>query len=119
MRRTIIIIGLGLAIGIGIGLTVGWLLPINTIKTTPAVLAADWQADWVLMTAQAYSLDGDLEMARQRLEMLGAGELGQHVAQRGEQAIAEGLPPSYIGALARLAAALGARTPTLVPYLSR
>jgi hypothetical protein len=119
MRRTISVIVLGLAIGIGIGLTAGWGLPISTIKTTPAVLSADWQADWVLMTAQAFSLDGDLDLARQRLELLGPGDPGQRVAQRGEQAISEGLPPAYIGALARLAAALDARTSNLAPYLSK
>ena len=70
-------------------------------------------------TAQAYSLDGDLNAARQRLALLGEGDPGARVAQRGEQAIAEGLPPSYIGTLARLAAALGARSPALSAYLTR
>jgi hypothetical protein len=51
--------------------------------------------------------------------LLGAGDAGARVAQRGEQALAEGLPPAYIGTLARLAAALGARTPTLAPYLAQ
>lgn len=119
MRRTIIVITLGLAMGVGLGLTAGWYWPVNTAKTTPAILSADWQADWVLMTAQAFSLDGDLDQARQRLELLGPGDPGQRVAQRGEQAIAESLPPTYIGALARLAAALGARPSSLAPYLSR
>lgn len=119
MRRTLVIIVLGLAVGVGIGLAVGWSWPIYTVKTSPAVLAADWQADWVLMTAQAYSLDADLETARQRLGLLGEGDPGARVAQRGEQAIVEGLPPSYIGALARLATALGTRTPMLDLYLSK
>ena len=119
MRRALTVIVLGLAIGVGIGLAVGWNWPISPPKTTPAALSTDWQADWVLMTAQAYSLDGDLELARQRLAMLGEGDPGVRVADRGDLAIAEELPPSYIGALARLAAALGARTPTLAPYLSK
>jgi hypothetical protein len=119
MRRAFIVIILGVAVGLGFGLAVGWNWPVNAPKTTPAVLSADWQADWVLMTAQAYSLDGDLGLARQRLAVLGAGDPGALVAQRGEQAIAEELPPNYIGALARLAAALGARTPTLEPYLAK
>jgi len=119
MHRTLIVIILGLAVGIGIGLAVGWNWPISPPKTAPAALSADWQADWVLMTAQAYSLDGDLELARQKLVMLGEGDPGARVAERGELAIAEELPPSYIGALARLAAALGARTSTLAPYLSK
>ena len=119
MRRVFIVIVLGLAVGIGAGLMLGWQFPINTVKVAPASLAPQWQADWVLMTAEAYSLDGDLEQARQRLALLGEGDPGARVAQRGELALAEGLPPSYIGALARLAVALGARSPSLVPYLAR
>jgi hypothetical protein len=119
MRHTLVMIILGLAVGAGIGLTVGWIAPINSPQTAPSVLSAEWQSDWVLMTAQAYSLDGDLNLARQRLALLGAGDAGAQVAQRGEDALAEGLPPAYIGTLARLAAALGARTPTLAPYLAQ
>jgi len=119
MRRALIMIILGLAVGAGIGLTVGWIAPINSPQTAPSVLSAEWQSDWVLMTAQAYSLDGDLNLARQRLALLGEGDLGAQVAQRGEQALTEGLPPTYIGTLARLAAALGSRTPALAPYLAQ
>jgi hypothetical protein len=119
MRRTLLVVVLGLAVGIASGLAIGWSRPINTVKTGPSALSADWQADWVLMTAQAYSLDGDLDAARQRLAMLDGGDPGAQVAQRGEQAMAEELPPSYVGSLARLAAALGARTPALEPYLAQ
>jgi hypothetical protein len=119
MRRTLIAIVLGLTVGIGIGVTVGWFFPLTTVKTTPSSLSLDWQADWILMTAQAFSLDGDLDLAKQRLALLGTGDPGARVAQRGEQAIAEGLPSNYIGALARLAAALQVRTEALSPYLSK
>ena len=119
MRRALIIAVLGLAIGVGLGLTIGWLFPVAPVKTAPSSLSPDGQADWILMTAQAFSLDGDLDLAKQRLELLGAGDPGARVAARGEQAIAEGLPPSYVGALARLAAALESRTDALSPYLSK
>ncbi len=119
MRRTLLIILLGLAAGVGIGLTVGWMAPVSAPQTAPAVLSSQWQSDWVLMTAQAYSLDGDLNLAKQRLSLLGAGAPGAQVAQRGEEALSEGLPPAYIGTLARLAAALGTRTSRLEPYLTR
>jgi hypothetical protein len=119
MRRALIIGILSLAIGAGIGLAVGWSYPITTVKTIPSALSPDWQGDWILMTAQAFSLDGDLELAKQRLAQLGAGDLCARVAERGAQAIAEGLPPNYIGALARLAGALDTRTDVLAPYLSQ
>jgi hypothetical protein len=119
MRRAFLVIILGFAVGLGAGLAFGWSRPVNTVKTDPTALSAEWQADWTLMTAQAYSLDGDLNAARQRLALLGGDDPGARVAQRGERAMAEGLPPSYIGTLARLAAALDARTPALSPYLTR
>ena len=87
MRRTLLVIVLGLAMGLGAGLAVGWSFPVNTVKTDPTVLSVEWQADWTLMTAQAYSLDGDLNTARQRLALLGEGDPGARVAQRGEQGI--------------------------------
>jgi hypothetical protein len=118
MRRTVVIF-LGVTLGIGLGLAAGWGFPIRTVKTTPAALSADWQSDWVLMTAQAYSLDLDLDQARQRLGLLGSDDPGARVAQCGERAIAEGLPPNYIKVLAQLADALGARTPTLSSFLAK
>ena len=119
MRRALLVITLGLALGVGGGLAIGWSVPVRTGQSDPSVLATDWQDDWILMTAQAYSLDGDLEAARQRVALVGEAELGPRVAGRGQSAIAEGLPPRYIGALARLAAALGTRLPALDPYLAR
>jgi len=79
-------------VGLGLGIAaVGWNWPVSTVKTPPSALSPDWQSDWVLMTAQAYSLDGDLSwLATDAL--LGEGDLGMCVAQRGEQAIAEDLP---------------------------
>ncbi len=119
MRHAWIAILLGLALGIGVGLALGWYLPINPVQTDPSVLSPQWQSDWILMTAEAYSLDGNLDAARQRVAMLSANNPAARVVQRGQEAIAEGLPPAYIGALARLAAALGARPQTLAPYLSK
>ncbi len=119
MRRALLVIVVGLALGAGGGLAAGWSFPINPVKTDPVALSPQWQSDWILMTAQAYSLDGDLASARQRLALLGEADLGARVAGRGEEAIAEQLPPTYVGALARLAAALGAHSPVLDPYLAK
>ena len=119
MYRTLIVIVVGLIIGAGVGVAVGWGFPISVPKTSPSALSADWQFDWVLMTAQAYHLDGDLTTAKQRLAVLGKDDPGARVARCGEQALDQGLPPSYIGALARLAAALGARNSKLEPYLAK
>jgi len=119
LRRTLLVIIFGLVVGAGLGIVAGWYWPLQPPQTVPAALAADWQADWILMTAEAYHLDGDLALARQRLQVLGPGNPGLRAAERGQQAIAEGLPPPYLGTLARLSAALGARSPALEPYLSQ
>ncbi len=119
MRRALFIIIIGLAVGFGIGAAIGWWFPINIPLTSPAKLDPMWQADYILMTAQAYSLDGDLAAATQRLSELGYADLGAMVAERGQAAIAEGMPPEDLGRLARLAAALGTRLPELEPYMAR
>lgn len=119
MNRGIIVVVIGLAAGFGLGLAIGWFFPIHAPQSTPAALAPMWQADYILMTAQAYSLDGNLAAARQRLSKLGHADLGAIVAQRGLQALAEGEPLEDVGRLARLAAALGTRPPELEPYMAR
>jgi hypothetical protein len=115
----LLVIVIGLTAGLGVGLTIGWLFPINAPQTTPAELGALWKSDYVLMVAQAYGLDGNLDAAQQRLSELGYADLGEAVIQRGKKAIAENSPPEDIGRLARLAAALGARAPELAPYLAK
>lgn len=119
MRIGIVIV-VGLALGLGAGLAIGWSLPLQVTLTSPADLSPMWKADYVFMTAQAYSLDGDLAAARQRLSVLDPQlDLGELVAQRGLQAIAEGALPEDIARLARLAAALGTRLPELEPFMAR
>ena len=69
MRRLL----LGLTLGLTIGLLYGWIIrPIEYVDTAPASLRQDYRADFVLMIAEAYSLEGDLELARERLASLGS-----------------------------------------------
>jgi hypothetical protein len=129
MRLRLAIIVVSLVAGLGLGVLAAWWFPLHSPLASPAALNQMWRADYILMTAQAYSLDGDLATARQRLQELveadpsGPGEsgdqaLGSLVAQRGLEAIAEGMPPEEVGRLARLAAALGVQLPELQPYMA-
>jgi hypothetical protein len=60
------------ALGCGAGLYYGWRInPVEYVDTSPASLRADYKADTVLMVAEAYQGDGDLDMALKRLYMLG------------------------------------------------
>jgi len=61
-----------IAVGLGLGLFYGWVVnPVQVVDTTPATLRQDYKTDFVLMVAEGYHLDGDLDKARQYLALLG------------------------------------------------
>jgi hypothetical protein len=71
MKRWIYFL-LAVLIGVAAGLYYGWELnPVEYIETTPATLRIDFQTDYVLMVAEAYQVDGDLNLAARRLAVLG------------------------------------------------
>lgn len=110
---------LSLAIGLGAGALIGWYVwPATTTQATPAQLRQDWQHEAVWMAAQAYAYDHDLEAALTRLRPLGHDDVGGIVRDRAEYALDQNWPSIQIGYLARLAAALGARSPRIDPYLT-
>jgi hypothetical protein len=58
--------------GIGIGIAYGWYIdPVDYFDTTPDTLRADYKADYVLMTAEAYRVEQDPGMAARRLAIFG------------------------------------------------
>lgn len=62
----------GLILGIAAGLIYGWTLrPVEYINTSPDTLRADYRTDYVLMVAEAYAGDDDIELAQIRLAALG------------------------------------------------
>lgn len=69
-------------VGIGLGLLYGWVVsPVQFYDTTPATLRIDYQADYVLMVAEAYASDDDAMLAVERLYFLGAAS-PEEVVQR-------------------------------------
>ena len=67
-----IFILLALILGGGIGLAYGWYVdPVDFFDLTPDTLRADYQADYVLMTAEAYSVEPDPGLAARRLAIFG------------------------------------------------
>lgn len=61
-------------IGLGalLGLLYGWVIsPVEYVDTTPNSMSKDYKADYVLMVAEIYQGDGDLEQASRRLALLG------------------------------------------------
>lgn len=63
---------LAILFGGALGLAYGWYLnPVQYVDTTPDTLRVDYKSDYVLMAAEAYSADADLELAARRLAQLG------------------------------------------------
>jgi hypothetical protein len=63
---------IALLAGIGIGIAYGWHVdPVDYFDTTPDTLRADYQADYVLMAAEAYRSEQDPGLAARRLAIFG------------------------------------------------
>ncbi len=59
-------------LGVGAGLLYGWVInPVKYVDTTPAKLRSDYQTDYILMVAEAYQAESDLDLAARRLAVLG------------------------------------------------
>ncbi|HUS83786.1 MAG TPA: hypothetical protein VMX56_01470 [Anaerolineales bacterium] len=64
---------IGIFIGLLLGLLFGWVIrPVEYVDTSPEALREDFRSDYVLMVAEAYLVDRDLELARYRLASLGS-----------------------------------------------
>lgn len=71
---------IAILIGIGLGLFYGLVLdPVDYIDTTPDSLRQDYQADYVLMVAEAYQAERDPAVASARLAFLGAADVQELV----------------------------------------
>ena len=119
MRRNILrALGLGAILGLGLGLYYGWIVrPREPIAGGPEALRQDYKDDYLLMAAEAYSADGNLDRATGRLAALGLDDPGPAAAALAERLIGAGGETADIRRLAALAAALGHTTPAIAPYL--
>ena len=71
-RSRWIFIILALILGASLGLTYGWVIdPVDFFDLTPDTLRADYKADYVLMTAEAYRVEQDPGLAARRLAIFG------------------------------------------------
>lgn len=62
----------GLSLGISAGLLYGWLVePVEYVDTTPESLREVYKVDLILMVAEVYSENADLDWVRQDLGLLG------------------------------------------------
>jgi hypothetical protein len=108
----------GIAAGLTLGFAVGWWLwPVQYTNTAPGVLRQDYRDDYVAMVAAAYEVEGDLEQAREWLKLLNPEDPSAPVIELAERLVEADGSAEDITHLARLARALGANSPTLIPYL--
>jgi hypothetical protein len=98
-----------LLLGIAIGLAYGWIIdPVDFFDLTPDTLRADYKSDYVLMVAEAYSLEQDPGMAARRLAIFGTQSPSAIAASGLEYARANGFSDSDIALMQELVTAMQA-----------
>jgi len=106
-----------LAIGLIAGVFYAWRIdPVKYVDSSPDTLRQDYKADYVLMVAEVYQMEGDLDLAVRRLALLGATSPLELVAQATVYALGDAASgPRYqaadVARLQALADALSTYTP--------
>ena len=98
-----------LVLGLALGLTYGWVIdPVDFFDLTPDTLRADYKADYVLMTAEAYRAEQDPGLAARRLAIFGTKSPSAIAADGLEYARADGFSDADIVLIQKLVTALQA-----------
>jgi hypothetical protein len=98
---------LGVVIGLVIGILYGWVIrPVEYVNTTPDSLREDYRTDYVLMVAEIFTSEQDLERAIIRLAALGPDDPQEMVTQATEYAIESGFSRQDINRLNALSIGL-------------
>ncbi len=108
------ILGFVIAVLLGMiaGLALGWLvLPATPVSSTPDSLRFDYKADYVLMAAEAYSADKNLDQAGEQLAALGGSSPAATANQAVLWASQHGYADEDLRKMADLATGLRAWTP--------
>jgi len=96
-----------LIIGFAIGLLYGWVIdPVDYVDTFPGTLREDYQADYVLMVAEVYQVERDLDLAVEQLTFLGFVPPENLVEEAMYFAVQSGYTPQDLALLRNLSDAL-------------
>ena len=107
---------LAILVGIGLGLLYGWVIsPVEFVDTSPNMLREDYKADYVLMVAEAYSNEDDLQRAVQRLGLLGGDDIPANVEQALVFAVDQGYTADDLVLMRTLYEAVQTWNPALEP----
>jgi len=64
---------IAILVGLGLGLLYGWVIsPVEYVDTTPDTLNQSYRTDYVLMVAEVYETEFNVELAARRLALLGS-----------------------------------------------
>jgi hypothetical protein len=108
-RSRWVFIILALLVGIGLGLAYGWFVdPVDFFDLSPDTLRADYKADYVLMTAEAYRAEQDPGLAARRLAIFGTKSPYAIAADGLDYARKNGFSDSDIALIQELVTALQA-----------
>jgi hypothetical protein len=112
MRRALPVLTL-VTLGVVLGLAYGWAVdPVTFRETTASALRADYRADYVLMVAETYHGQQNLELARRQLGIFGGDTPSQVCAQALVDARAAGFSAGDLTLLEVLCRQLNASKPT-------
>jgi hypothetical protein len=97
---------ISILLGLAAGLVYGWVIsPVEFTNTSPDSLRADYRMDFVLMTAESYHADQNLDAAARRLGMLGSDPPAQISARAMQYGLQAGLAPNDLQLLQDLTTA--------------
>lgn len=107
MRDWLPLLILGAILGVGLGLLYGWVIrPVEYIDTSPDSLRDDYRAEYVLMVAESFTGDSELELAKVRLAALGPQPPLEMVIWAIDYGVNHGYPRADLDTLNALATAL-------------
>lgn len=98
---------LALVAGVGLGLLYGWVIdPVEFVDLTPDTLRADYRADYILMVAESYMLENDLDLAARRIAIFGSNPPAEIIAQALQYGTSVGFSQSELTDLETLVQAM-------------
>ncbi len=108
----------GLLVGVLAALYFAWrVMPLQIVDNQPRSLAPAFREDFVLLVAETFAIEQDVERARTRLASLAGAEGPAEVVQQTEKMMVTGAASNDLKFMVRLAAALGVATPGMQNYL--
>jgi hypothetical protein len=88
---------IAMAIGAAAAMYYGWKLnPVRYPETTPETLRVDYKTDYVLMVAEVYRAEGDIDLAARRLALISTDKPLKAVTAAIKEAKSIPLPPNDI-----------------------